>query len=187
MDDYPPPGAKTEGGGRGAWKWVNRPEYPVFSGTRAHTQSGDNEISQHLVQGASAPLRIGWRDKLFTYVYLDPKNPPSEIMMQWKQSDWEHRAYWADSERKEGLPDPPSRRWMGPLPKKGEWVRLEVPVTEVGLKSEEGITGWSYDQAGGAVYWDKSGVVRNPSDPILETLGDVLWALLVSPEFQYIR
>ncbi|HEY3128489.1 MAG TPA: PSD1 and planctomycete cytochrome C domain-containing protein [Acidobacteriota bacterium] len=188
LDDNLPPGAKTEGGGRGdSWKWVGRPEYPVFSGTRAHTQGGDNEFSQHLVQGATTPLRIGWRDKLFTYVYLDPKNPPSEIMMQWKQSDWEHRAYWSDSDRKEGSPDPPSRHWMGPLPEKGEWVRLEVPVTEVGLKSEEGITGWSFDQAGGVVFWDKSGVVRIPIDPMLETLGDVLWALLVSPEFQYIR
>ncbi len=188
LDDNPPLGAKTEGGSRGdSWKWVSRPEYPVFSGTRAHTQGGDNEISQHVVQAAGSLLRIGGRDKLFTYVYIDPKNPPSEIMMQWKQSDWEHRAYWADSERKGGLPDPPSRRWIGPLPKKGEWARLEVPVAEVGLRTEEGITGWSFDQAGGVVYWDKSGVVRSPSDPVVETLADILWALLVSPEFQYIR
>jgi len=48
--------------------------------------------------------------------------------------------------------------------------------------------GWSFDQyGGGAVYWDNSGVVKKPDNPEREPIGDALWALFASPEFQYIR
>ena len=30
---------------------------------------------------------------LFAYVYLDPSDPPREIMLTWLAEDWEHRAY----------------------------------------------------------------------------------------------
>ena len=53
--------------------------------------------------------------------------------------------------------------------------------------SDEPITGISFDQSGGEVYWDKAGLQRNPQNPGAEPLGDVVWALAVSPEFQFIR
>ena len=34
---------------------------------------------------------------------------------------------------------------------------------------------------------DKPGIVRQPPNPETEPLGDMLWALVVSPEFQFIR
>ena len=37
-------------------------------------------------------------DVFFCYVYLDARNPPTEIMLQFNDGSWEHRAYWgADS------------------------------------------------------------------------------------------
>jgi hypothetical protein len=40
-------------------------------------------------------------DKLVCWVYLDPKNPPREILLQFETAaagwDWEHRAYWGEN------------------------------------------------------------------------------------------
>jgi hypothetical protein len=33
---------------------------------------------------------------LFAYVYLDPDNPPTEIMLQFNDGSWNHRAVWGD-------------------------------------------------------------------------------------------
>ena len=54
--------------------------------------------------------------------------------------------------------DSPSRRNMGPLPKTGEWVRLEVAAEHVGLKAGSIVKGWAFTQFDGTTYWDKSGV-----------------------------
>jgi hypothetical protein len=108
-------------------------------------------------------------------------------MLQWNNGDWERRAFWGEDLIKFGQENTPSRRHMGPLPKTGEWVRLEVPAREVGIMSQINIVGWSFDQHSGTVYWDKSGLVKNPEDPNRAPVGDVAWALFASPEFQYIH
>ena len=183
IDDDLPAGAKANGA---AWKWADSPAAPVFSGHRSHMLDVSVDKQEHLFSGAQ-PLRIEADDRLFTYVYIDPAKPPKEIMMQWFQNNWEHRAYWGKDKIAFGAAGEPSRREMGDLPETGQWVRLEVPVGRVGLDSNSGITGWSFDQVGGKVYWDKSGIVRQPRNPETEPLGDMLWALVVSPEFQFIR
>ena len=189
LEDDLPQGANPGGtGDAGAWIWVAKPDAPVFSGERAHTQGGKGEQRQHYFVGAAKPLHVGPDDVLFTYVYLDPKAPPREIMLQWNNGNWDQRAYWGEDLIPFGEANTPSRRRLGPLPAAGQWVRLEVPACEVGIAAPMDIAGWSFDQSGGgAVYWDKSGVVKNPTNPARQPLGDLLWALVASPEFQYIR
>jgi hypothetical protein len=183
LDDELPAGATTNGE---AWQWATAPVAPVFSGHRSHTLKAAAQPQQHFFTGAQ-PLKFEPKSRLFAYVYIDPANPPKEIMMQWFQNDWEHRAYWGQDSIGYGTSGQASRRKMGALPKAGQWMRLEVPAALVGLDSTAGITGWSFDQLGGKVYWDKSGVVCQPRSPETEPLGDMLWALVVSPEFQFIR
>ncbi len=188
IDDDLPAGAKPDGtGGTKAWKWITKSDGPVFSGERAHTQTGKGKELQHIAFGAEKPLRVGPEDILFSYVYIDPKSPPREIMMQWNNGSWEQRAFWGDDIIKFGAAGTPSRRHIGPLPKSGEWARLEIPARQLGITSPTDFVGWSFDQQGGTVYWDKSGVVKMPKNPNREPMGDVLWALFASPEFQYIR
>ncbi len=189
LEDDLPKGASPAGTGDGeAWKWVASPEAPVFSGQRAHTQGGPGEQRQHHFTGAVKPLRVGPDDVLFTYVYLDPKTPPREIMLQWNNGSWDQRAFWGEDLIPFGELNTPSRRRLGPLPAAAHWVRLEVPAREVGINAPTDIVGWSFDQyGGGAVYWDNSGVVKKPDNPEREPIGDALWALFASPEFQYIR
>jgi hypothetical protein len=189
LEDDLPEGATPAGtGDADAWKWVAKPDAPVFSGQRSHTQGGTGKQRQHHFVGAAKPLRAGPDDVLFTYVYLDPKALPREIMLQWNNGGWDQRAYWGDDLIPFGEANTPSRRRLGPLPAAAQWVRLEVPAREVGIAAPMDIVGLSFDQlGGGAVYWDKSGVVKHPKNPEREPLGDVLWALFTSPEFQYIR
>jgi S1-C subfamily serine protease len=52
----------------------------------------------------------------------------------------------------------PSRKSLGPLPKTGEWVRLEVPVQEIGLSTNTPIHGLALTQYDGTVTWDKIGL-----------------------------
>ena len=185
VDDGLPEGAQTNGD---TWKWITAADGPVFSGTKAHMFKGEaKKQEQHFFNNVAHPLTIGARDVFFAYVYLDAKNPPKEIMFQFYQRDWEHRGYWGEDKIAFGKKMKGTRTDMGALPKAGEWVRLEIPVSDLNLSTAEGVTGWSFDQVGGIVYFDKCGITHKPRDPATEPIGDMLWALFVSPEFQYIQ
>ncbi len=154
IDDDLPAGAMVQG----PWPWVSA---PVFSGARSLKQSGDG-VQQHSFTGA-APLVLHPGAKLFTHVWLDPKDPPKAIMLQWNDGTWEHRAYWgADACLLVGRADGPNHREAGPLPKPGQWARLEVSAESVGLAAGAKVNGWSFVQNGGTVYFDKSGAVTQP-------------------------
>jgi hypothetical protein len=160
IDDSIPAGAKpsSDGGVNGHWHFVGRPKHPVFSGEKSSMRTAKG-LSQHFFEGANPGLRVGSGDTLFAYVYLDPANPPKEIMLQWHTSEWKHRAYWGDNVIPWGHDKSGERRHFGALPKTGEWVRLEVPVDKVGLKPGAVINGWAFTQHGGTTYWDKAGIV----------------------------
>lgn len=185
FDDVLPAKAVLEGtAGAASWTWTDTPKPPL--GTRANGQSGDQQIANHRVSGLPA-VSLAPRDRLVTWVYLDPTHPPIEVMVEWLTNDWEHRAYWADQERPARLGDPPERYWLGSLPQPGGWVRLEVPAAEVNVTGDPGVTGWSFVQVGGTAYWSGAAVRRAAPSPRDNIVGDALWALVASPEFQFIR
>ncbi len=181
VDDELPPRAAPEG----AWKFAAKPDVPVFSGGKSHTEVESTAVPaaplQHLFTGVTFPVAPD--DKLFAYVFIDSKSPPKEIMLQFLYNgDW-HRASWGSSD----IPFAPNHA-MGELPKTGEWVRLEVPAQKLGIKKPGVIKGIAFTQfSAGKVYWDKTGAAKGPPIHDFATIGDMLWALLSSPEFQYIR
>ena len=154
IDDAVPEGANAQG--NTPWQFVDNPK-PV-SGKKVSTRTATG-LSQHFFDRAKKPLRIGEGDKFFCYVWLDEKNPPKEIMLQWNDGSWDHRAYWGGNHIDWGKADSPSRRHFGDLPKVGEWVRLEVPADQVGLKPGSQVNGWAFTQFDGMVSWDKAGIV----------------------------
>src|SRR5205814_9036487 len=88
----------------------------------------------HFFYGASLPVDRG--DTLYVYIYLDQEKLPSEVMLEWSDDySWNHRAYWGANLIRKGMNGTASRRYMGPLPLAGEWVRLEVPASLVGLEA----------------------------------------------------
>ena len=101
-------------------------------------------------------------DSLYAYVYLDPSNPPSELMLSWNASgSWVHNAYWGADLINVGTNGTNSRRYMGALPATGKWVRLEIPASAVGLEGAA-ITGMAFSLFDGRATWDTTGVTPTP-------------------------
>jgi RHS repeat-associated protein len=160
VEDGTPAGAGLAGEGEG-WNWIGANPAP-FSGTLAHQSNINGGVHQHYFQGAADTLSVGANDSLFTYVYLDPANPPSQVMLQWNNGNWEHRAYWGQNRIGWGFDGTESRRHMGPLPALGQWVRLEVPASQVGLAGSG--TNWrGYSHPSYGLCIDSQGNVYNTS------------------------
>lgn len=166
LDDPPlPTGAQglTDNGNEG-FHWTDAPT-PV-SGAQCHESAATSGLHQHFFYGVYEPWRVLPGDRLYSYVYLDPADPPQEVMLQWHTNDewgWEHRAFWGnDSQVGWGVRGQPSRTCLGPLPLAGQWVRLEVPAALVGLDNTA-VDGLAFTLYDGHAWWDRSG--RVTSDP----------------------
>jgi Protein of unknown function (DUF1553)/Protein of unknown function (DUF1549)/Planctomycete cytochrome C len=156
IDDAIPTGASPQGDG--PWNFVGKPDHPVFSGNAALRNIAQG-LNQRFFDNAGRKLEVGAGDALFAYVYINPTNPPRELMLQWHTSGgWSHRAYWGDNVIEWGANGTPERLRIGDLPAMKQWVRLEVPVAKLKLKRGTIIDGWAFTQHGGTIYWDKAGI-----------------------------
>ena len=137
--------------------WVGASPAPYSGGIAAQSQNIAGFHTFYFT-GATQTLSVGAGDKLFAYVYLDPLNTPSSIMLQWNDgTSFEHRAYWgANVFTNQGTNGTNSRRYMGPLPSPAQWVRLEVPASLVGLEGAT-LNGMAFTMYGGRVTWDYAG------------------------------
>ncbi len=157
VDDAVPAGATIGGDGEG-WNWVSSNPTP-YSGALAHQSALLSGEHQHFFYNAVTTLPVAVGDTLFTYVYLDPANPPSEVMLQWNDGSWEHRAYWGANSIAWGTNGTVSRHSMGPLPATGQWVLLAVPAAQVGLEGHT-LNGMAYTLYNGRATWDYAGKLR---------------------------
>lgn len=155
-DDVPAGATRVEYGDR--WNWVSSPK---LSGSYAHQSELFGGLHQHYFIGAANSLALTSRELLFVYVYLDAASPPSEIMLQWYDGTWEHRAYWGEDQIGWGVGDTNSRRYMGLLPPTNRWVRLEVPVEMVGLEGRT-VNGMAFTLYNGRATWDRAGKQLSP-------------------------
>ncbi len=154
VDDALPAGATGGADGGDSWSWVNSPA--PYSGAVAHQSALATGVHQHYFDYATATMAVAAGDKLFAYVYLDPANPPTELMLQWTDGSWEHRAYWGANTMVYGTSGTVSRYNAGALPAAGQWVRLEVPASAVGLEGKT-VKGMAFTAYGGRVTWDYAG------------------------------
>ena len=159
FDDTLPSNAVPGADGGDGWNWVTSNPTP-FSGTAAHQSSLGSGSHQHFFSYAGATLSVNTGDVLFAYVYLDPANVPLQLMLQWDNGGWEHRAYWGANIDTYGVDATASRRYMGPLPAAGRWVRLEVPARLVGLEGAT-LKGMAFTLVGGRATWDYVGKRRS--------------------------
>jgi len=171
----------------GSWLLVDQAEgKPTHSGKRVRPQSGEGVV-QHFAADFTEPQKLRQGDRLYAYVYLDAKQPPAALMLQWDTGGrkWAHRAFWG----KDLVPfgsigqDAPDHRRAGDLPSAGGWARLEVQAATVGLEPGDEIRGLALTQHGGRAWWDDAGVVSLDvppedvlkivkKDPDLRTDGD---------------
>ncbi|MDQ3804269.1 MAG: DUF1929 domain-containing protein [Acidobacteriota bacterium] len=156
VEDGVPAGAVLAGDGEG-WSWTGSSPAP-FSGSLAHQSNVVAGAHQHYFYGATDTLTVAAGESLFAYVYLDPANPPREVMLQWNsnQEGWNHRAYWGANLIPWGTDGTINRRYMGTLPAGGGWARLEVPASMVGLEGKT-LNGMAFTLYDGRATWDKAG------------------------------
>ena len=165
VEDAPPSDATLNG----EWKIAQAPD-PVFSGKKSIVREGAGN-NQHFFWQSKSPYEIDSdEDEFFAYVFLDPIDPPKQVMLQFNDGTWEHRAYWGKSLIPYGKENTVGKVKMGELPKTGEWIRLAVNAKKVGLKPKAKVNGIAFTQFDGKIFWDKVGVksTRDPrSDPTL--------------------
>lgn len=134
------------------------------SGALAHTSRVAPGLHQHYFDGipkAENKLRVEAEDFLYAEIFLDPATLPKQVMLQWNDGSWEHRAYWGESKIRVGVESTSSLRYRGPLPAAGGWVRLEVPAPLVGLAGKE-LAGMAFTLFDGGALWGAAGK-RTPS------------------------
>jgi RHS repeat-associated protein len=156
MDDSIPPGATPFADGGYGWKWTG-----AVPGGMIH---------QHFFDGATNTLNVNAGDMLYTWAWLDPANMPQQLMLQWNDGSWDHRAYWGANNIPWGVDGTASRKYMGGLPAGGGWVKLEVPASAVGLEGRA-VKGMAFTLYGGRAAWDKAGkrgtVPPPPPNPVM--------------------
>jgi hypothetical protein len=166
--------------GGDSWNWIGANPAP-FSGSLASQSNISSVDHQHYFFGATDTLAINTGETLIAYVYLDPANVPSEIMLQWNDGSWEHRAYWGTNNLALGINGTNSRRFMGALPAAGQWVRLEVPASSVGLEGHV-LTGMAFTLYGGRATWDHAGKATPTNEPAIFEwfeLATLVWTTLL--------
>lgn len=163
VEDSPPTDADLSG----EWKLA---DHPVFSGSKSIVRSGKGNNQHYFINSKNPHEVFAVEDEFFAYVYLDPENPPKQIMLQFNDGSWSRRAYWGESLIPYGTENTTSRVKVGSLPELGKWVRLSVTVKKLGLKPKDKINGIAFTQWDGTLYWDKVGVITKidqSQDPTL--------------------
>jgi len=172
VDDAVPTGATT-GAENDTWAgaWVGSNPSPELGALSLQSANYSGE-HQQFFYGASATLQINSGDTLYAWVYRDPNNPPTSLMLQWydQSTGWEHRAYWGPDffsgiGGTEGTPS--KHQESTSLPgTAGTWVRLNIPASDVGLEGHT-ISGMAFTLFGGRAWWDNAGVSRAaPQDTV---------------------
>jgi hypothetical protein len=167
VNDVIPAGGSPGADGGDSWNWISGSPAP-FLGSLSHQSAVASGEHQHFFSGANATLSIGTGDVLYAYVYLDPANLPSELMLQWNDgSSWDHRAYWGANSLGYGSDGTPGRRYIGPLPAPGQWVQLRVPAASVGLEGRT-LSGMAFTCYNGRASWDAAGRLSTATgfDPV---------------------
>lgn len=127
-------------------------------GRFAREQKGSDWV-RFAIEPFHPPQRLRNDDSVYAWVYLDPENPPAAVGVEWKTGDWNHRAWWGSET--DILPieaaEKSSRQYLGELPESGEWIRLEVPASKIGINQRMDITGVAFRQLGGRAWWGSAG------------------------------
>jgi hypothetical protein len=166
VEDAVPAGASEYGD---SWSWISANPAP-FSGELALQSDINPGYSSYFFYGASDVLVVNTDDTLVAYVFLDPENTPAEIGLWWYGGgELERRTWWAASGS--------GTSYMGPLPPAGQWMRLEVPASQIGLEGTV-MSALTFYVVGGRATWDYVGKadrfspVDSNGDGILDYLED---------------
>ncbi|MCH2182081.1 MAG: PSD1 and planctomycete cytochrome C domain-containing protein [Mariniblastus sp.] len=141
-------------------------DQPVHSGRKSLKVVGPG-LAQTFYDKGAPPLTGPDQGRFFLNVFLDPQDPPEEIMVQFLTQTWNHRAIWGADLIDWGKPNSIERFSAGQLPATGKWVKLEFDAADVGLGADTPVKGFAFTVHGGTAYFDQLGVVGQ-TDPVKE-------------------
>jgi hypothetical protein len=136
------------------------------TGTGREVIAPSGEIKKHFcAETLTAP---GTNETYFTHLTLDPENKPEFVALQiingaYRRMGWHddyfRTFYWGPKDHPAAKKHFPKKTThMGPLPKAGEVVRLEIPKAKLG-SAPYTPQGLAWIQQGGKVTWGGSGVI----------------------------
>jgi hypothetical protein len=153
FEDAFPANAKVESSGGHPTQLVTKDKDPVFSGNAALKRTATGVAQDFFSAGGK--YEIPPNGKLSVQCFIDEKNPPKAIMLQFHTAGWNHRAVWGqEGAIPFGQVRTPEKVQMGALPEAGKWVKLEAAADRLGLKPGAKVTGYAFTQFGGTVHWD---------------------------------
>jgi hypothetical protein len=170
VDDALPAGTQTGADGGDSWNWTSTDPAP-YSGTVSQGASVGAGLHEHFFTGAMQTLQVGTGDTLFAAVYIDPANVPGEIMLQWNNGTWNHRAYWGGNFITYGANGTAASYYMGPLPSSGMWNLLTIPASAVGLENSS-VNGMAFTLYNGSANWDYAGDASSIASLSTESAGE---------------
>ncbi len=164
FDDAFPVGATDRNTSRNAADWVTDPPFKAHSGRRVLRQA-NTFFHQDTIAFATAPAALA-KGFFETWVYIDPKQPPGAITVQFAGGK---KVWWG----KEPTAESPYGNGslgtrLGALPKPGAWAKLSASNDELGLKAGQSLASLTLQEYGGVVYWDAAAMTgdTNPAtDP----------------------
>jgi len=144
---------------KGKWDWD---EILTHDAARTHTQSAAGQISRHSCK-ASSSTALDKGSSIVQYVYLDPKNIPSGIMLKlFLASDEEIIFYWEGYEEAFAELDEYINAWyMGFMPDAGIWVELIIDFKDLDIAKAE-FLGIEFILSDGRAWWGKT-LISSPS------------------------
>jgi hypothetical protein len=152
----------------GTWTWDDT--HP-FGAAPSHTSGVVDGPHKHYFIHAAQPLALGSDDNIVQYVYLDPDNPPSEIVLQFYtgDGDGERRVYWGtDLLQTGGQAGTQALYPQGALPETGTWVRLRLPAGQIDLSGKQ-VNGVLFGSYGGRVWWGSTTTSSRLTDTLPDT------------------
>src|SRR5262249_33925017 len=140
-----PAGAKL----LGEWQWHDS---PALMAPRSHAGPVGKGPALHYFLHAPQPLVLDKGENLVQYLYLDPKAPPRQILLQLYAGGMQlgKRLYWGEKLIDLGEGDPGTR--IGDLPKAGQWGRVRISLQRLGMARAEA-TGLLFGQYDGRAFW----------------------------------
>ena len=166
FDDVFPPGAKTTCTSRNASTWSTVPEITPPMGRRALKQAFASNY-QDKFDNPTRPLVVPEDARLSVWVRIDADEVPQTIMLQLDSNQGSHKALWGEPKQQYGV-SKTDKNWLGEIPARGRWTRLEIPLDRINLKSGALVNSIAFTQFGGIAWWDGltiAGVVSPESDP----------------------
>lgn len=161
VDEGLPTGAGSNGHAT-AIQWADSfAPNPIYSGTSSHTDlftDGASGPRFHYFIHANPGRLIKQGENLIQYVYLHPSFAPQEILLQFytDSGNGEHRVFWGNNLIQTGAnAGTEALNYGGSLPPAGQWVRLKIPASALGLEGKV-VKGIAYGTYGGRAWWDKS-------------------------------